>query len=305
MANYNMNCEACNDLRETDPYLMVNGIGESECTSLKNDTGLVPTDGRDDCQDLNDMNDCFVGNMAREIDAESECNWKSFVKRLIGNVWTLEKAIICAICGIWTNIHALWDEIAKIWAEIQRIWNKVNCIYTGVVNLINALNRTTQGQSFVRYYRDNSGTGQGYQWNITDGADHTLDIYMDCDVDNPGSQVADRDYVVMITNCTDISNSNRVGIDLTYYSSGDGRGIGTIRKRQAQHPHVDMDGATIDAFSWPCSGSVFIRAGEHVRVNAHVYAGSTGQFRLHQFVLTWIPVNLGSSPLDPSSILPC
>ncbi len=281
MANYS--CSACEDLRETSPNFVVNGITDTECASLGNDTGLSPSSGNNDCTDLNNINDCLVGNMAEEVEAYDVCDWKEFMKKFIPNVWTTIKAVICAICGIWTYIH---------------------CLYTAIGNLVSALNATTQGQSFIRYYRDNSGTGQGYQWNITEDASHTLDIYKDCNIDNPGSQPADRDYVVIISNCTDISETSKVGINLTYYSSSDTRSLDVIRKRQAQHPDIDMN-THIDAFSWPCSGAVFIPKGAHVKVNAHVYKGTQGQFRLHQFQLSWIPVNVESSGIDIATILKC
>ena len=286
----NINCEACNEIKTIDPNLAINGWSETECTSFKNDTGLNPSSGHNDCTDLELMNDCLIGDMDAVVDAYGNCDWREFMHKFIPNLWTVLTAIKCAICGIWTNIHNLW--------------NKVNCTYNGISNLITALNATTQGTAFVRYYRDNSGTGEGYQWNIVEDVDHNLDIYMDADVDNPGSQVADRDYVVLIQNCTDISNSSEVGIYLTYYSSGDTRPLATIRKRQAQHPHVEMSGASITAFSWTTSGAVMIKKGEHVKVNSRVYHGDDGQYRLHQFILTWIPVNISGS-LDPSSILPC
>lgn len=109
MANYN--CEACEDIRTTAPNVVVNGLGETECTSLKNNTGLSPSSGHDDCTDLNNLNDCLVGNMAQEVDAYEICDWKPFMKKFIPNVWTTLKGIICAICGIWTNITALKSSV--------------------------------------------------------------------------------------------------------------------------------------------------------------------------------------------------
>ena len=84
MANYN--CSACNDLREDAPNLIVNGLGETECTSLKNNTGLNPSNANDDCTDLENLNDCLVGNMEQEIDAYDVCEWKEFMKQFIPNV---------------------------------------------------------------------------------------------------------------------------------------------------------------------------------------------------------------------------
>ena len=124
----NLNCEACDELRQEDPSLILNGFSESECTSLMNDTGLVQSSGHNDCTDLNNMNDCMVGNMATEVSAHDVCDWKPFMKKFINNLWTVEKAIICAICGIWTNIHNLWNSIAELWDAITNIWNRISAL---------------------------------------------------------------------------------------------------------------------------------------------------------------------------------
>lgn len=274
-------CSACDDLRQTDPSFVVNGLGDTQCASLQNNTGLNPSSGNDDCEDLNAMNDCLVKNMETEIDSYNVCSWKVYMKALVDNLWTMFKGIICSICGLWA---------------------KVNCVYDGLVALANAIGSTVGAQSFVRYYRDNSGTGYGYEWDIQHGDTHTLDIYMDADLDNAGTQAADKDYVVMVSNCTDIHDTSNCAVILTFYSSGDTRPIADIRKRQGQHPTVV--GTSVDDFSWTTSGAILIKKGEHIKVEAYVESGTTGWFRLHQFALTWIPVNI-SDPIDPGHIIEC
>ena len=116
-----INCSACEDLRQTDPNLIVNGFGDDECTSLMNDTGLVASSGNDDCTDLNNLNDCLVGNMEAEADMYEVCDWKTFMKQFIPNVWTTLKGIICAICGIWKNIHNINEQLATICPSIDNI----------------------------------------------------------------------------------------------------------------------------------------------------------------------------------------
>lgn len=103
----NLNCDACSDIREIDPNLIVNGWSNTECTSFKNDTGLSPSSGHNDCTDLQLMNDCLIGNMEAEVDAYDVCDWKDFIKKVLKNLWTVLSAIRCAICGLWTNVHAL------------------------------------------------------------------------------------------------------------------------------------------------------------------------------------------------------
>lgn len=101
------NCSACDELREKAPNLIVNGLGDTECTSLANNTGLNPSSGNDDCDDLHNLNDCLIGNMEQEIDAYDVCDWKEYMRKFVENTWTVFKGIICAICGIWTRIARL------------------------------------------------------------------------------------------------------------------------------------------------------------------------------------------------------
>lgn len=130
MANYS--CNSCEDLRSTSPNFVVNGITDTECTSLKNDTGLNPSSGHDDCTDLNNINDCLVGNMAEEVEAYDVCDWKTYMKKFVPNVWTTIKSIICAICGLW------------------KLANRIDCI----------VNYITQGASFS--FGEYTSSGKSY-----------------------------------------------------------------------------------------------------------------------------------------------
>lgn len=118
-----LNCGACEELRQTSPEFIVNGLTDDICTSLANDTGLNASDSNDDCTDLNNLNDCLIGNMETEVDAYDVCDWKAFMKMLIPNIWTTIKAIICAICGIWTNIHRLWSLAERIDCIVDYMYN--------------------------------------------------------------------------------------------------------------------------------------------------------------------------------------
>ena len=118
-----LNCAACDDLREEVPELIVNGFSNTMCTSLKNDTGLKSSSGHNDCTDLDKLNDCLVGNMETEIDRYDVCDWKDFTKNLINNLWTTLKAMICAICGLWTNVHNLWSYARSF--TLKKTGNKI------------------------------------------------------------------------------------------------------------------------------------------------------------------------------------
>lgn len=102
-----LNCSACEDLREVSPEFALNGLTDDMCENLADNYGLAKNDGRYSCDDLHDMNDCLVGSMAREVDSYANCDWKKFAKDFIPNLWTTLKGIICTICGIWVFIKKL------------------------------------------------------------------------------------------------------------------------------------------------------------------------------------------------------
>lgn len=286
----NKSCTACEDLREISPGLILNGLDDDMCLSLANNTGLSTSDDNDDCTDLNNLNDCFVGGMVDELESYNVCDWKKFMSKYIPNDWTVNKAIICSICGIWTLLE---------------------CTYSALSKLTNFLASSTGGTAFVRYFRNNGEGGSDY-WHHDpqEGDSHTIDIYMDASGDSAGSQAADRDYIVFISNCTNFRHFRELQVLVTFYASDDTRSIATIRDKQGLHAAFNQPSGNIDiqTFSWTTSSAVLVKKGAHIKVNSYVgYSGAQGNemaYRLHQYVLTWIPANVSQS-LDPSSILTC
>lgn len=101
-----VNCTACAELRDEVPELIANGFDDAMCASLQRDTGLKASFGNDDCTDLNNLNDCLIGNLETEVELYETCDWKEFTKDFINNLWTVLKAIICSICGLFTAIKS-------------------------------------------------------------------------------------------------------------------------------------------------------------------------------------------------------
>lgn len=153
MANYN-NCEACEEIRQKNPSLVVNGFTETECNYLKNDLGI---DGKStDCDDLDLLNDCLIGSMEDEAEIADMCSWREFIQKLIPNLWTVFSAIICAICGLWTRIHAIEEDLEEINSQVDRI----DCI-VGVIG-------SDQGNTFA-IDQSNIRLGSGVSFR-SDGA---------------------------------------------------------------------------------------------------------------------------------------
>lgn len=121
-------CKACDDLRTSSSEFMLNGVTPTVCTSLKNDTGFNPASGHNDCTDLDDANDCLIGTMEDEIEAYDVCDWKEYMKKFVPNVYNVIKAIICAICGLWTKVHSYEGKFDKYDCVINKIANPMTTI---------------------------------------------------------------------------------------------------------------------------------------------------------------------------------
>lgn len=100
-------CGACKKLRDKSSELITNGVTSTICTNLKNNKGVALDDGAGDCTDLDQMNDCLIGNMEDELNAYEVCDWKRYMHKFIRNLWNMLRAMICAICGIWTHINTI------------------------------------------------------------------------------------------------------------------------------------------------------------------------------------------------------
>lgn len=123
-------CDACEDLKTNHPNFVANGLTDTECTSLKNDTGFTPSVGHTDCEDLGNANDCLIGNMQEEIKDKEVCDWKDFTSSLVGNIHAVLSGIICAICGIWINIHNLWNKVNQHDCYIENLYKETSFDFT-------------------------------------------------------------------------------------------------------------------------------------------------------------------------------
>lgn len=104
-------CTACNDLREYAPEFVLNGTTEAVGDHLTENEGLSGAAGHNDCDDLMDVNDCLIGNMADELDSFDVCEWKDFMGAFIPNLYETLKAMIYAQCGLWCNVDALFNGV--------------------------------------------------------------------------------------------------------------------------------------------------------------------------------------------------
>lgn len=112
-----MGCKSCDDLKRQAPSLeYAHGITDTVCSSVRQMKGIEDNPdsyvGQLDTKnsiDLNKYNECYIGNLATETKAYSDCDWKSWGKRVIGGITSMFKLMICWLQGMWCYIKFMAD----------------------------------------------------------------------------------------------------------------------------------------------------------------------------------------------------
>lgn len=108
------NCDACTELREYAPRFVMDGVTTSVANHLRANEGLSGARNHDNCEDLNDVNDCLIGRLGQEIEALDVCDWKDYMSRFMPNLYETLKAMITGDCGQWDKIIALCSSVDSI-----------------------------------------------------------------------------------------------------------------------------------------------------------------------------------------------
>lgn len=118
-----IDCSACTDLKTYAPEFSINGVTDNVAASLKNNTGFNPalTVLHENCEDLNDANDCLIGRMGDEIKAYDNCDWKEFMGKFIPNLYEMLKADIMSQCGTITRIENLCDAVQGLYQALRGV----------------------------------------------------------------------------------------------------------------------------------------------------------------------------------------
>lgn len=96
------------------------------CESLMNDEGINPSvkHSNSDCDDLSALNDLATGNLHNALMVLNMCDvdeYKCWLDSLLNWQWNVDKAIICAICGIWKIVRCL-DEKTQHSVRTVKLW---------------------------------------------------------------------------------------------------------------------------------------------------------------------------------------
>lgn len=263
-----ISCSSCNDLRENAAEFVQNGVTDTVCTSLKNDTGFNPSNDRNDCTDLNDANDCLIGNAADELEAYDVCDWKEFMKNFLPNLYNVLKAIICAICGLWTNIHT--------------ILCKLNAV-------IDALSDTAMFVPTQKYMRNSNALTTAFWMKANQDETILLDDAHSGDSENQDDFYAPSDGVAIVSFCFALEENNnldRVGYYIYGMDSAESPSQEMRKLRACHFSTLARQGA------WGYSTAVKMKKGHYLKLRvlpAYDNNPSTANVRLHQICVTFIP----------------
>lgn len=116
-------CDACAQLRDFAEELLLLGVTDKSCNSLKVDTGLNPDLSvlHNNCDDLGIMNDCLIAMFSQTISSYDDCDYKAALVNALNNIHTMNTAILCGDCGQWEQIWLLWEEIRNLYELINAI----------------------------------------------------------------------------------------------------------------------------------------------------------------------------------------
>lgn len=290
------NCSACSELQESSPEFVLNGVTDNVYNALINDDGFNTASDNNDCTDLNYANDCLVGNMEDEVDAYEVCDWKDFIPDFIHNLWTVNKAVIAAICGLWTKVHRHECEISTLLngfsfnvgedesdgsyvvagkgvSFLTRSSGDAHSSDVRIVYIGGALCRMAGGLMFSKVSFDEPGNTKAWNFDNGDSIRHSYN--------RQGNSVwAD-------------TGDTAAGNELIY----------EIRIKKSQYPQVKQligfFGQESNAAGFHCMVHVFNEGdwayGQHGSCNSNTGAGENGHDAGHKVPTGWIYVQLRMS----------
>lgn len=115
-----INCNSCSELLNEEPNIEKNGLSQENIDNLINNEGLkAGKDTTNNEHDLNNMNDCLIGNLAEQIESYENCEWKDAVSQLATNIKTVLEAIIAGETGLWEYIDKVATDAPANWVYMD------------------------------------------------------------------------------------------------------------------------------------------------------------------------------------------
>ena len=111
--------------------------------AAKDNTGLM-NNGRENCTDLHNANDCLIGGIAEKATSYNPCDPNKMIEDLAKNTMHVIDMLICSDCGQWNEIKKIWDEIQKIWDAIEELQNGMSDQNANINKMLSAVEKILQ-----------------------------------------------------------------------------------------------------------------------------------------------------------------
>lgn len=136
-------CKTCEDLQQYSPDFVAIGVTDEMCSNLESNTGLM-NNGRKNCTDLHNANDCLIGGIAEKATSYNPCDPNKMIEDLAKNTMHVIDMLICSDCGQWNEIKKIWDEIQKIWDAIEELQNVMSGQNANINKMLGAVEKILQ-----------------------------------------------------------------------------------------------------------------------------------------------------------------
>ena len=100
--------------------------------------------GRENCTDLHNANDCLIGGIAEKATSYNPCDPNKMIEDLAKNTMHVIDMLICSDCGQWNEIKKIWDEIQKIWDAIEELQNGMSDQNANMNKMLSAVEKILQ-----------------------------------------------------------------------------------------------------------------------------------------------------------------
>src|SRR5699024_11454466 len=104
-----------NSIANGDQNFCLCGITDLRCENLLVNEGIHPSvsHSNTDCDDLSSLNDLATGSLHNALMVLNMCDvdaYKCWLDSLLSWQWNVDKALICAICGLWDIVQCIDDK---------------------------------------------------------------------------------------------------------------------------------------------------------------------------------------------------
>lgn len=251
------------------------GCGKSPCYDCNDQMGkyrlLEDTDCGDNCCDDIPASECDTLHKKNVEIQDYICRSNSSnlrVRTLFTNAF---KKLYCLLYNIINAICCINERVGAIHYDPQiDTYARTSTVFEGhYYRPMNDYLGTTDIPSSINFHFFMDSVDGWTPWN-----------------DDGMRKAADQDYRVFVYWCADSDGASGQIVQFTTYSSGEGFNAEMMEKRSRHWQGVGNDLAT------PFTDTMIVKKGHHVVLNITAQAPTSGNLRIHQVHIAWMPLNL-------------